>query len=320
METAYKDKIYDRLLEIRFKIDISAIPDPQQINQKIGECHSYIEEVEHFNIRVHRELSVIQQALNNAQAEFDLKKDTLLTQEPIKSLPNIKDREAQSNLLLRKDCEKVKDYQNELNDLNNLLKAVSLKIRNLNRANGDIKLQLRVLEAQVKLGAGTATSVAAKSLMEEMHKSTMNKDSFEEVLSEVSEETVVDPSVPLDIEEMLTNKDSTQEGLLATLIDPVPELSLEEEELPPPEEWAIDDEKALSIEKNIPEEEDNGIDLDNAIEINKKEEVKKEVKEEKKGDQEVREKPKKEVVNQKEDQSKKNDDVIDIDDLLNNYS
>lgn len=196
MELEYKNKIYDRLLAIKLKMEIQAIPNPQYINEKIGECHVYIEEVERFSIEVCKEISIIQQVFNNAMAEYEIRKESLLIREDIKNLPNIKDREAHANILLSKERERTKEYQNELNDLNNLLKVTNLKIKNLNRANADIKVQLRLLEAQIKLGAGPTTDIAVKSLMEEMKKSQIDDDSFKEVSTKIIEEQTLDPSVP----------------------------------------------------------------------------------------------------------------------------
>lgn len=334
MDKEYKSKIYERLLEIRLNIDISMTPTPQQINEKIGECHSYIEEVEHFNIRVHKELSIIQKALNNAQAQFELKKDTLITQEPIRSLPNIKDREAQSNLLLREDRDHVKEYQNELTDLNNLLKVITLKQRNLTRANADIKLQMRVLDAQLKLGSGSATSAAAKGLMEEMHKSNMEKDSFEEALSEAKEEEVVDPTESIDMTELFMDPEpekdklpepekenltdlfmDPEDDLSEKLIEPVPNLNPDEgEEIPPVEDWNIDNENIISIGKKDTENTEPEIDLEEAINLDNK------------GGDKTTEKEitQKEEVKQKEEIEQKEDHSeiggIDIDDLLEEYT
>ncbi len=328
MDEKYKGKIFDRLLEIKFNIDVSAIPDPTEINQKIGECHAYIEEVEHFSIRVQKELSVMQKALNNSTAEFELKKDTLLTQEPIKSLPNIKDREAQANLLLRSDREKVQNYQNELNDLNNLLKAITLKIRNLTRANADIRLQLRVLEAQVKLGSGHATSAAAKGLMEEMGRSMANSDSFKEALAEESTDDIADPSIPVNVEDIFSEEkeEKKDESLDENLIDPVPDISpdenTEDEDLPV-EEWSIDKEKVFEIEKGVMTDTENGVDLDEVIDIEKKGGKIDSQKGDEKETEKISKNLKNEVVNQKEDHPKikiDDDSGIDIDDLLNNYS
>jgi hypothetical protein len=308
METEYKNNIYSRLLEIKFNIDISTTPTPQQINEKIGECHAYIEEVEHFSIRVHQELSIIQQALNNAQAQYELKKDTLITQEPIRSLPNIKDREAQSNLSLKEDREIIKNYQNELNDLNNLLKAINLKQKNLTRANADIKLQMRVIDAQIKLGPSSATNAAAKSLMEEMHKSNIGTDSFEEALSEATEETIVDPSTSIDTTNLFMDSESEINGLSNKLIDPVTNLNNPEGEEPLTEEWPIDNENIINIEKNITENKEPEIDLDETIDLDKKG-----------GENNIEEQQKKETT-QKENVEETEIDGIDLDDLLSEYS
>lgn len=271
MEIKYRNKIYDRLLEIRFKIDIGVLPDPAHINQKIGECHALIEEIEHFSIRISKEISVMQQALNNASAEYEVKKSTALTQEDIKSLPSIKDREAAVNILLNEERAKVVEYENEVIDLNNLLKSINLKIRNLNRANNDIKMQLRIFEAQARIGGvGPSTNYAVKSMMEEFAKSTIGEDTFEDAEAESEEEEkIVDPSSSLDVESLLDGKEEelpSEEEVTEKLINPVPELSPDTDGESPIEiedNYHVDQE-ALSgvIEEPKPEIE---INLDDVI-------------------------------------------------------
>ena len=56
MEIEYRNSIYDRLLEIDFKLDIEVIPDPAELNKKIGECHGFISEIEHFSIKISKEI------------------------------------------------------------------------------------------------------------------------------------------------------------------------------------------------------------------------------------------------------------------------
>lgn len=235
MDAKQKNTIYDRLLEIRFKIDIGVLPDPAEINQKIGECHGLIEEIEHFSIRVSKEISVRQQALNNAVAQYEYKKSEALTKDDIKSLPSIRDREAAVDMLLNKERAQVTEYKNEVTDLNNLLKSIDLKIKNLNRANNDIKMQLRVFEAQARIGGvGPTTHMATRSLMEELSKGVVGQDSFKEIASENEEEEkeeIVDPSKPLDVENFLEGKEEelpSEDEIAEKLIEPVPELSPDE--------------------------------------------------------------------------------------------
>lgn len=221
MDAADKNQIYDRLLDIHFEIVFKQNPDPTYINQKIGECHVYIEEVEKMHIRVSKEQSIVQRALNNALSAFDSDKDRLMSEDPeIKEKPSIRDREAAANGKLRDQLKDIKELQNEVSDLNNLSKAVNLKIKNLNRANNDIRMQLRIMEAQVKLGVPRADDSAARSLMKELNKSTIGRDSFEGAETKAEETSVVDPTEKLDIDKLNLEGVSTPDGAAMDDFDP----------------------------------------------------------------------------------------------------
>jgi hypothetical protein len=199
-----KNTIYDRLLAIKIIIDSDPIPQPVYINEKIWECHRAIEEVEHYNIQINKETSVIQRAFNNAQAEYQALKEDLLNNPEIATLPSIRDREARANQRLKTELNNIKELQNELADLNNLLRAVDLKLKNLNRLNGDIRLQVRVLEAQVKInGATPKDDKAVQGLMEEMNKGIKNEDAFMDSTSTLDLSQTVDPTQSVDLDGLL---------------------------------------------------------------------------------------------------------------------
>lgn len=209
MDTKEKGAIFDRLSEISMKIDLQPIPNPQYINEKIWECHRYIEEVEKLCIRVSKELSVVQQALNNSQAEYESKKENLLIKnESIVILPNIKDREAKANSLLREEQERIRDYQNEAMSLNNLLKVINLKNKNLNRTNLDIKMLIRVIEAQLKLSPSAGLNSSLRGLNEEMAKA-VTSETFEDVISKEMKNEIIDPSAGLNMDDLLVKETET---------------------------------------------------------------------------------------------------------------
>jgi len=237
-----KNTIYDRLLGLHFKIEVQTIPSPRYINEKICECHFYIEEIEKYSIETSKEISVFQQALNNSQAEYETKRENyLINDEEIKNLPNIKDREAKVNSKLRLEIEKIRGYQNEMSDLNNLLKAINLKIKNLNRANGDIKILLRTMEAQLKLSPSHGSDSAVKSLMEELNKSTIGQDSFEGSNSEQTEQSIIDPTSPVNVSELFGD-------ISEKMLDPVPDIT--------PEDIESENEESDEQELDDPENED----------------------------------------------------------------
>jgi len=286
-----KNTIYDRLLAIKIIIDSDPIPQPVYINEKIWECHRAIEEVEHYNIQINKETSVIQRAFNNAQAEYQALKEDLLNNPEIATLPSIRDREARANQRLKTELNNIKELQNELADLNNLLRAVDLKLKNLNRLNGDIRLQVRVLEAQVKInGATPKDDKAVQGLMEEMNKGIKNEDAFMDSTSTLDLSQTVDPtqSVDLDgllnpenekvqyIDEPVTSSETlppAQPSLDASapsieapavssidpiFVDPIPEMGMDDLN---DEEWEISNGTPESVEDEPPV-----IDLDKILE------------------------------------------------------
>jgi hypothetical protein len=221
MEESKRSHIYNRLCDITLKIDRSNIPNPQQINQLIGECHSYLEEVEHYQIEIYKELSIITQAQNNAEDDYNIKKENLLLRDDIRGLPSITDREAKASSLLRSEQATIKNYGNELNHLNNLLKALNGKYRNLTRINSDIKSLMRVMEAQLKLNGPIAgRDIAHQSLLEEFKKSMVIEDSFEDAQARITEQNIVDPTTSINIDDVLAPEPDQTEPIPESLIEP----------------------------------------------------------------------------------------------------
>lgn len=278
------NKVYNRLLEINITIDPNPIPNPVYINQKIGECHAFIEEVEKLSINASKETSILQRALNDALASYESEKEALIsTHDEIRSLPNIRDREARANSFLKTKLSEINSLKNELSDLNNLSKAINLKLKNLNRANSDIKLQLRLMESQIKLGSSPVSDAAARSLMEEFQKSAMNEDSFKDSETESEHVMVMDPTSPIDTDSLLKIKGFEDDDGKSTdfdhLINPEPAVIKEDriEDMPevatvetseddncPIDEEAVSDEETLAeAEKSI--KDSTLIDLDQII-------------------------------------------------------
>jgi hypothetical protein len=263
MDIKERGEIYDRLSEISMKIDLQPIPNPQYINEKIWECHRYIEEIEKLCIRVSKELSVVQQALNNSQAEYETKKENLLIRnESIMALPNIKDREARANSLLREEQERIKNYQNEVMSLNNLLKVITLKNKNLNRTNLDIKMLVRVIEAQLKLSPSAGYNSTVKGLTEEMAKA-VTAETFDEAVSKETKNDIVDPSANLNVDDLLV-----KETPVTAIID----TELKEENSENDEEELEDIEndlwnEAAPIDPLLYETENKTVDIDQVIDF-----------------------------------------------------
>jgi hypothetical protein len=197
------EKIYDRLEGISVKIEPKSIPNPRYISEKIGQCHVCIEEVEKFYIKISREMSVLQRALNNAEASYAMAKDDLLSSDPeITSLPSARDREARANTRLKSQTSEIKEYKSQLSDLEKLFDAINVKLKNLNRLNMDIKVQLRLMESQIKLGVTGPDDSATRNLMEELKNTALGKDMWEEVETKSEENATVDPTKSIEAQDL----------------------------------------------------------------------------------------------------------------------
>jgi hypothetical protein len=212
------EKIYGKLEVISVKIEPKSIPNPHYISEKIGQCHVCIEEVEKFFIQISRELSIHQRALNNAEATYITARDELLSTDPdIISLPSSKDREARANTRLKSQFYQIKDYKNQLSDLERLFGAINVKLKNLDRQNRDIKVQLRLMESQIKLGSGNVDDFVTKDLMNEMKNTIMGKDMWEEVNTKLEQIKTMDPTKPVEAQDLdpLTYLENTVNDLIS---------------------------------------------------------------------------------------------------------
>jgi hypothetical protein len=313
MNTEKISKIYDRLLEIKVEIDPVPSPDPQQLNTKIAQIHIFINEVEKHYIKVSKEISIIQRTLNDCTAEHESKKEDIISNnEEVRELPSIKDREARANQMIKGEKQKIKGYENELNDLNNLLRAINLKLKNLNRTNGDVRNQIRVMEAQIRLGVPPTNDAGTRTLQEELSRSLLNQDSFKNSEASINTEKIVDPSQPINTDEILEDYDDSgedsEEDIPENYLDPLQEHGVEED-LEPAD---LDEQIIEEVKKS--ESEDQKINLDNIFGDQQKPET-----EEKGGEAEsIPETKRTEEPKKTESPQTKGD--INIDELLSQFS
>jgi len=191
--------IYDQLDKISVHIEPRSIPNPRYISEKIGECHVCIEQVEKIYIKTNRELSLLQIAMNNALAAFEFARNELIANdEDIKTLPSDRTKEAKANTRLSNQITELSNYKKDISSLETLIKTLSVKMKNLSRLNGDIRLQMRIMESQIKLGTGDINDPTTKNLMDELKKTVLGQDVWEGADTKSEESLTVDPSKPLD--------------------------------------------------------------------------------------------------------------------------
>jgi predicted nucleic acid-binding Zn-ribbon protein len=171
MDDTEKNKIFDRMFEISLKVDPGHIPSPRTINENLGQCHIYLEEINKAYIKVIKEMSILQRHLNNRQTDFEIKLDSFIsTNDEIIALPSSRDREAKAKTMLKSEIVEIKQLENEIEDLEKLIKVISMRHKDMARANMDIRIQSRLMESEIKLnGMSSPSDNASKDLLQDNH-------------------------------------------------------------------------------------------------------------------------------------------------------
>jgi len=227
--------IYGRLEGIKVPLESKTILNPRYISEKIGQCHICIQEVEKYYIQVSREMSILQRALNNAEAGYYVARDDLISNNSeIAALPSTQSREARANSMLKSQLDDIKNYKNQLSDLEKIFNTINVKLKNLNRTNSDIKIQLRLMESQIKLGAGGVGDPVEKNLMDELKNTALGVDILEGAESSSQESSTVDPTKTIGpeifekgTEDVFSSLESSINGMLSGKINNVPILEPE---------------------------------------------------------------------------------------------
>lgn len=232
MDLKRVEEIYNRLQTVSIQIERKSIPNPKYISEKICECHMCIEEVEKFLFEANREYSTYQMALNNAETVFSIARDELITLDEEESTGSkfFKDKEVRANNKLKDQINDIKNYKNELSILSNLIDAIKVKLKNLGRANGDIRIQMRLMEAQMRLGDPEVNDASTKKLMEELKNTILEKDILEEATSTVSESGIIDTNNPINPDILFSQTDdpfNKLEKSIQETINDVPKLDSE---------------------------------------------------------------------------------------------
>lgn len=153
MSDTKKDKfsqIYDKLLTLDVKIEEQDIAPPSYINRKIAECGQKLGDVQKLFINSNRNYTLIRRNLNIDKSELEiLKRKALTSNEKIRKLPSVKEREAAVDDLYEDKHREIAENEEMLNDYQNLLSALRAQIQLLRSKNSDLKTMARMTELNI---------------------------------------------------------------------------------------------------------------------------------------------------------------------------
>lgn len=150
------EEIYNVCLETSLELEADpTILGPRYINNVISTCRNYLNKVVMILLEIQKEKRVIARLHAGAKTAFKVEADNLLASDDrVRGLPNIKDREAFINYLLADRQSAISDFELQLLDLDTVEKTVRLRHQELVRTSDNIKTQRSLLLADRSSGAG----------------------------------------------------------------------------------------------------------------------------------------------------------------------
>lgn len=148
------DSIYEEISKYRIEL----APDPTTLGPKylqdlIATCRNYTNHVARLVNELHMEKSLVESNLRKKELAFKLGADDLLANDlRVKNLPNIADRQAQINILLRDEHRAIESLKNDVKDIEALEKMVKLVHRELKDTMGEIKVQRALVRDEIDTG------------------------------------------------------------------------------------------------------------------------------------------------------------------------
>lgn len=148
-----RDQIFEEMNGYILKLDPLA-SSPRYFIDKIAVCRNYLNSVSLVLSELQREKLVTSSELHKLQAILELESARLLsTDEQVRRLANIKDRESMVAHILRERRQRIDFLKDQLQAIDGIMKHVSLRNRELHATMDAIKNQRRFMHIEVQTGA-----------------------------------------------------------------------------------------------------------------------------------------------------------------------
>jgi hypothetical protein len=248
MEIEAIEKIFARLEEL--VIDLPQDPlelGPDYLREQISICRGYLNETSQYLQRILGERSLLTMKLEAKEAEYQIKADELLTQDPrVKVLPSLTDRQAMISNILLTDKREIVSLRLELQGSGHVEKVVRLRHKELDNTMSAIRLQRSLLKDQLRTGSFYGDESPEGRGVDELGQ--MSGEELDAYLSAVDKEEVDDTT-----EDLVTDVEGEEEPVEGEEepAEVVIETAEEESEVEDPEEPA---------EEESPAEEDDELD------------------------------------------------------------
>lgn len=149
------DAIFDRCEEIEISLNEDPIQmGPKYLNEMVAITRNYMNEVQKYEREIIRQKCALERILNKKTTEYEMRSNDLMSNnEEVRSQSSVSDRKAKVASILSDLNTEIKELESRLTDLGHAESYVSSKIRELRDVNRDIRLQKRLIEDEITVGA-----------------------------------------------------------------------------------------------------------------------------------------------------------------------
>jgi len=153
----------ERLLQINRELDNYSIEialdslsrGHRYISELIGTCRIYLNATARLSKELRDAKNVAQHALRAANTLYKINaKEILALDASVRSLPNIKDREAVIDTRLRSSLEEISELEGKLQDIECVFDSSQLVFKSLRDSMSEIRLQRGLLRDELDTGSG----------------------------------------------------------------------------------------------------------------------------------------------------------------------
>lgn len=206
---------------IRLETDPASL-GPKYLTDVIARCRNYLNATGRFVAEVHEERHVLQMELTALETAYDIESaDLLVNDERARRLPNIEDRKAVVNVMLRDRLHAIQELRAAIQDLDIVDKAIRFRHKELKDTMSEIRLQRSLVRDELDTKAfygdertGAAATKASKQALDIAEMEALLDESAEQGLAEGP---VPPPMLPESTERKPMDAEPTPNGLVCSV-------------------------------------------------------------------------------------------------------
>lgn len=127
---------------------------PQYLQDLISKTRGFLNKTSLFLSEVHREHFVLERELVALEAAYEISSDQLLANDNrVTRLPNIDDRKAMINLILRDERVAILKFKTQIRELTFVEKVIKHRHKELDNTMGAVRMQKSLMDTEVRTGS-----------------------------------------------------------------------------------------------------------------------------------------------------------------------